>query len=98
MKVDKSEFKTFLEDSSKVASYNPVLKALWYDGNGFWKKAHDEVDSLAGADAARIHAYLHRKEGDEWNADYWYKRAGAQKPQNSLDEEWSDLLRHYLSK
>ncbi|MEB2775165.1 hypothetical protein SYJ56_07590 [Algoriphagus sp. D3-2-R+10] len=73
-----------------------MLKALWYDGNGDWEKAHDQVDSLDGKPAARIHAYLHRKEGDQWNADYWYKRAGTPRPNSSLEEEWEDLLSQYL--
>ena len=56
----------FLESKDKLHDYNPMLRALWYDGNGDWEKAHDEVDSLDGKPAARIHAYLHRKEGDQW--------------------------------
>ncbi|SFT38731.1 hypothetical protein SAMN04489724_0533 [Algoriphagus locisalis] len=90
-------FKRFLEDEKSLSSLTPVLKALWYDGNGDWEKAHDQVDSLEGKDAARIHAYLHRKEGDQWNADYWYRRAGEVRPNLSLDEEWQDLLSRFLN-
>lgn len=87
----------FLEEENKVANYSPVLKALWFDGKGDWVKAHDLVDSLGGKDAARIHAYLHRKEGDEWNASYWYQRAGEEKPKLSLEEEWEILLERYIN-
>jgi hypothetical protein len=31
-----------------------------YDAKGDWDKAHDFVDQLPGADAAWVHAYLHR--------------------------------------
>lgn len=43
--------------------------------------------------AARIHAYLHRKEGDEWNSKYWHRRAGSVHPQKlSLEQEWESLV------
>ena len=74
------------------AGWNTLLKALWLDGQGDWDQAHQLVDHLGGSDAAWIHAYLHRKEGDQWNADYWYRRAGKTRPTVSLDEEWSQLV------
>ena len=74
----------------------PHLQALWYDGRGDWKKAHDLIDQLTDQPSARVHAYLHRKEGDIWNADYWYRRAGSKRPDCSLHEEWEDLI-HYFS-
>lgn len=76
---------------------SPELKALWYDGKGNWKMAHDQVDQLSGKSAARVHAYLHRKEGDLWNADYWYSKAGEKRPLVSLEEEWQELVSRFLS-
>lgn len=95
MKITEEQINTFLKQSGKELDSNPVLKAIWYDGNGDWNNAHDQVDALSGKEEARIHAYLHRKEGDEWNADYWYRRAGASKPSVSLEEEWRILLEKY---
>jgi len=46
--------------------------------------------------AARVHAYLHRKEGDSANADYWYSRAGAERPRGTLEKEWEALAREFL--
>lgn len=96
MALDEREIADFLKSEDKIKSYNAILKALWYDGNGDWEKAHDQVDSMDGKDAARIHAYLHRKEGDQWNADYWYRRAGASRPELTLEEEWKMLLTQFL--
>jgi hypothetical protein len=62
-------FKESLVQSKPETNISPMLKSLWYDAKGDWNKAHDFVDQLAGADAAWVHAYLHRKEGDLWNAD-----------------------------
>lgn len=74
------------------------LQALWHDGKGDWKKAHDLIDQLNDKASAHVHAYLHRKEGDIWNADYWYSRAGQKRPAVSLDEEWKQLVALYLNK
>lgn len=96
--MNQSEVERFLKDKSVLANYSPILQSLWYDGNGDWKKAHDLVDSRGGKDAARVHAYLHRKEGDEWNANYWYQRAGEEMPALTLEEEWILLLNRYIQK
>jgi hypothetical protein len=45
----------------------------------------------------RVHGYLHRKEGDNWNADYWYKRAKTTVPNLSLAQEWTFLVEEQLS-
>ncbi|PZX51937.1 hypothetical protein [Algoriphagus chordae] len=95
MAEDDNKIADFLESKDKIKDYSPMLKALWYDGNGDWEKAHDLVDGLDGKAAARIHAYLHRKEGDQWNADYWYRRAGVERPDMTLEEEWGMLLKQY---
>lgn len=36
--------------------------------------AHDLVQDLADRDGALIHAILHRREPDYWNAKYWFRR------------------------
>jgi hypothetical protein len=98
MESSKAEIEEFLNMDLISENASAIILALWYDGNGDWKKAHDQVDQLAGKDAARIHAYLHRKEGDQWNAEYWYRRAGVAVYQGTLEEEWESLLNVYLGK
>ncbi|WP_296698848.1 hypothetical protein [Algoriphagus sp.] len=93
--MEKSKIDRFLNLTKPLDSFGPELKSLYYDGKGDWKTSHDLVDQLAGKSAARVHAYLHRKEGDLWNADYWYRRAGEDRPNISLDEEWVLLLERY---
>lgn len=74
-----------------------ILKSLWYDAKGDWDQAHALIDQLADRDSAWAHAYLHRKEGDIWNADYWYARAKKTRPSYSLEEEWSNLVAYFLN-
>ncbi len=79
------------------SSLSTDLKALWADRHGDWHQAHElcqQADAIAGD---RIHAYLHRKEGDAGNAAYWYHRSGEDMPQISLEEEWEQLVRRLLS-
>ena len=72
------------------------LKSLWYDAKGDWAKAHDVISKIEDKNAARIHAYLHRKEGDISNADYWYHQAGKKRSDISLEKEWEGLVKEFL--
>ena len=88
-------FKETLGLSAPDINLSPVLKSLWYDANGDWTQAHAQVDDLRDLDSAWVHAYLHRKEGDLWNADYWYAKAKKNRPSCSLQEEWESLVVHF---
>ena len=90
------EFKASTTLASPPNGLSQLLKALWFDRHGDWDQAHDLADSLATRDAAWVHAYLHRKEGDIWNADYWYRRAGKTRPGASLEQEWESLVKYFL--
>ena len=76
--------------------FSVELEALWYDGKGDWNKSHEVIQDVNSKNAAWIHAYLHRKEGDLGNAQYWYSRAGKTMPNVGLDEEWKSLVEHFL--
>lgn len=71
----------------------PPLAALWWDRKGDWERSHEIVQAdEEGRDAAWVHAYLHRREGDGDNARYWYRRAGRPVSSASLDEEWFEIV------
>lgn len=83
-----------LEQASCPRGLDPCLQALWYDARGEWDTAHGIVQQTASVNAARIHAYLHRKEGDDWNSRYWHRQAGSVFPAGmSLAAEWDMLVR-----
>ncbi len=54
----------------------PALRALWHAAHGDWTAAHEEAQQGNDTDSAWVHALLHREEGDEGNAAYWYRKAG----------------------
>ena len=74
-----------------------AVEALWWDAKGNWPRAHELVDHLESAEGMAVHAYLHRKEGEQWNADYWYRRVGSQYRRNDLNEEWKALVEGLLT-
>jgi hypothetical protein len=90
------DFRRSLSANSPPAGANRLLHALWHDAKGGWPRAHEIVQSQKGKAAAAVHAYLHRKEGDYSNADYWYERAGRERPRSSLDREWEALVKALL--
>lgn len=91
-----NEFKDSLKNDAPPTNVSNLLKALWYDGNGNWEQAHNIVQDIHNKDASWIHAYLHRKEGDEGNASYWYNRAGKRMPDVSLTQEWEEIVKVFL--
>ncbi len=91
------EFMASLQDAVPPPGIPVQLKSLWLDANGRWDDAHAMVDQLGDQRSARVHAYLHRKEGDSWNADYWYRRAQEERPGTTLQKEWEELVMRYTA-
>ena len=91
-----ASFTETLQEKEPPQSASNYLKALWYDAKGEWDKAHVLIQDIEDKDAAWIHAYLHRREGDAGNADYWYRRAGKSRPAVSLEKEWEDIVKAFL--
>ena len=85
-------FQQSLKAEKPPLGLNQALIALWYDGKGDWDRAHDIAQDDEGGDGDWIHAYLHRKEGDNWNANYWYRRARKSMPDLSLQQEWESIV------
>ena len=90
--MELSAFKASLLNSDPPQNASAYLQALWYDAKGKWDKAHKLIQDVDDKKASWIHAFLHRKEGDTANADYWYRRAGKQIPDVSLEEEWRRIV------
>jgi hypothetical protein len=94
---------TFLEFGQSLAQPTappglPVpLLALWHAGRGDWERAHELVQANETPPNNLVHAYLHRQEGDTFNAGYWYRRAGRPMPTGPLAHEWERLAQEFLA-
>ena len=86
------EFKASLKQEAPPAGITASLAALWYAGKGDWEQAHNIAQDIPTPEGSWVHAWLHRQEGDEWNANYWYNRAGRSNPGNALEQEWEEMV------
>jgi hypothetical protein len=86
------EFRQSLTANDPPAGLTLALTGLWWDGKGDWQRAHESAQQDGGVEGSWVHAYLHRKEGDQSNATYWYKRAGKPVCRESLEKEWISIV------
>jgi hypothetical protein len=85
-------FKRTLSHAVPPRTASPALQALWWAKKGDWDKAHRIVMDEPSREAAWVHAYLHRVEGDKSNAAYWYRQARRPVAAGRLDAEWEQVV------
>ncbi len=87
--MDIEAFRSSLAQGTPPEGLSLALQALWWAGKPDWDRAHGAAQQDEGNGACDwVHAYLHRVEGDEANARYWYRRAGQSVPTQTLEQEW----------
>jgi hypothetical protein len=92
-----SAFKTSLDQDAAPDELPPVLQALWHEAKGNWDEAHRLAQSQRDQDGYWVHAHLHRVEGDNANAGYWYRRSGKSPSSAPLESEWEDIVSALLT-
>jgi len=95
--VTLAEFTSSVSKAAPPENLAPPLAALWWAANGDWDTAHKLVQDDAGRDAAWVHAYLHRVEGDLPNARYWYRAARKPEAAGALEAEWAAITAALLT-
>ncbi len=90
--MERQTFIASLSDATPPSGLSLALQALWHDAKGDWDTAHERAQEQEDRTGAWVHAYLHRKEGDEANAAYWYRRAGKPVATCSLEAEWVAIV------
>jgi hypothetical protein len=90
--VNMADFRASLSGAAPAPELEPPLAALWWAAKGDWNAAHKIVQDENTHEAAWVHAYLHRVEGDLGNAGYWYRQAGQPVAQDALDAEWERIV------
>jgi hypothetical protein len=94
--VTLDDFHRSLTSSKPPVGLTLALVGLWWDAKGDWTQAHEAAQQDEGHDGSWVHAYLHRKEGDQANAAYWYGRASKPVCREALDDEWLSIVRDLL--
>ena len=95
--MDLDAFKASLAEAAPPSGLSLAIQALWWEAKGNWDKAHECAQAQDDLVGARVHAYLHRREGDPVNASYWYRRNGETLPSTPLEAEWESLARRLLA-
>jgi hypothetical protein len=95
--VTLTDFKLSLRRNEPPVDSAPALAALWWVKKGDWERAHEIVMNADDADAAWVHAHLHRVEGDRSNAQYWYRQAKKPTATGTFDAEWEAMVAALLA-
>jgi hypothetical protein len=95
--VTPTGFKRSLTNDHPPGDGASVLAALWWIKKGDWERAHAIVMDSAAPEAAWVHAHLHRIEGDDANARYWYRQARKPVATATIDAEWEAILASLLA-
>ena len=90
--IDLKEFKASLDGDAPPTGTGKALQALFYQAKGDWEHAHRLAQANDDRNSAWVHANLHRAEGDDVNASYWYRRAGKPHSSAPLQKEWVDIV------
>jgi hypothetical protein len=91
------EFLRSVSEKGPEASLSEPLRALWFDRKGDWDRAHQIAQGIPSPEGSWVHAYLHREEGDLWNARYWYQQAGRPESEGDLEAEWREIAEALLA-
>ena len=94
--LDLQTFRASLAKPEPPAGLSVALQAMWWDMKGDWDKAHERAQVRDDPNGMHVHAYLHRKEGDQANAEYWYRRCRTAPSILTPDEEWEELVQALL--
>ena len=90
-----SELKFLKEIPQNIS---PLIQAMWHDLHDDWQASHTIAQDIITPDGSWVHAYLHRKEGDRSNAQYWYNKSGRNMCTLSLEKEWEEIMNALLKK
>ena len=79
----KDDLGRLIEAFDRLAAAGFIMGAEWQAVHGICQNHEGERPFDWG------HAICHRIEGDDWNADYWYRRAGKKRGEGTVAEEWA---------
>ncbi len=74
-----------------MISKEEMLEAIEFEMEGEWEEALRIMQHYNSQISCWFRAYLYRKIGDEWNANYWYDKAGRKITKKSFEIELEDI-------
>jgi hypothetical protein len=80
-----SDLATLIEAFDRLAASGFVMGAEWQAVHAICQSHEGEKPFDWG------HAICHRIEGNDGNADYWYRRAGKARGAGTIAEEWTAM-------
>lgn len=95
--MNREDFFKSLDAGNPPEDFTPGLKVLWHDAQEDWEAAHDIAQDMPDTLGSWLHGYLHLKEGDRWNAAYWYRQANQPFPESGVAAEFNRLLKYLLN-
>ena len=90
--MDLQLFRDSLDRDDPPEGVGTALRALWHLAKGDWDRAHRLAQAEEDQSSAWVHAHLHRVEGDDANAGYWYRRAGKPPSRAPFNEEREEIV------
>ena len=90
------EFENTLMLNEPPNQWPNALKSMWHDAKGDWESSHNIAQDMHSELGSWLHAYLHRKEGDHFNAGYWYRLADKSFPNKTLEEELEEIVTYII--
>lgn len=87
------EFQAAIDQNLVPAEFTDLEKTLWFAKKNNWEEAHRICVAYENEPKFdRIHAFLHRQEGDKFNAKWWYNKLKINIPTVSLEEELEEII------
>lgn len=85
---DTSRGTATLREKIRLANVNEAARAGLFLHTGFWNEAHEVAQELHTPDGSYWHAFIHREEPDEFNAGYWFQKAGRHPVMLQMGPNW----------
>lgn len=85
-----------MDKAALLRAVDFALAGKWDDAHRIVQEYEDDFACLSGRQACRIHAVLHKMEGDESNSRYWYRRAGKEFDPNTTPDDELILIKNEL--